>query len=669
MAIAYRSDIDGIRALAVVPVVLFHAQIAGFGGGFVGVDVFFVISGFLITGLIQKEIAAGEFSYVSFWERRARRLLPPMALVVSISCIGAWFVLLPIELRAMGASLVAFSGFASNVYFWHKSGYFGAPAELIPLLHTWSLGVEEQFYVFFPAFLLLLAGVTASRRLASIAGLGVVSFVLGWVWVRQYPDAAYYLLPSRAWELMLGAYLALNRRDFPNLKGIYADLLLLFGMLLVLVPIFAYSKNTPFPGVAALVPCLGTGLLIWTGQRANSRLSWLFTNSPTVYIGKLSYAIYLWHWPMLTLWAAYVGKPLARLTAYEVSGIIAATLILSWLSYHLVENPVRRRQVLASRRSIFTAAAAAMSILAAVGMAAYLKDGFESRVPSSVIQIASGTNDLTSICPFVELTPTQIKSGDLCRFGAENVDDTAPRVLLWGDSHASALLPAVHGAAVQVGAVAELASRGSCPPLPDVEPGGKYGSGCPEHNAAVLSLLEHHHYDALVMGGIWSSYEKLQELRFTGDTESQAAAIDSRSLFYRQLTLVFELARKQSIPVILVGEVPYPGWGDYHPSRFAKSVWRGVDPASAGLKLGEYREREETFTSFMSSKSHEFVQFVDPSIGMCDAKGFCPAVIDNRSVYRDEHHLSTYGAGLLVPLLVKALERAAERDKAVVETR
>ena len=669
MAIEYRPDIDGVRALAVVPVVLFHAQIAGFGGGFVGVDVFFVISGFLITGLIQKEIAAGEFSYVSFWERRARRLLPPMTLVVAVSCIAAWFVLLPIELRAMGSSVVAFAGFSSNIYFWHKSGYFGAPAELIPLLHTWSLGVEEQFYVLFPAFLLLLAGVSASRRLAAVAGLGLASFAIGWVWVWQYPDAAYYLLPSRAWELMLGAYLALNRRDLPNLKGIHADLLLLLGMILVLVPIFVYSKNTPFPGVAALVPCLGTALLIWTGQRPDSRLSWLFTNAPTVYIGKLSYAIYLWHWPILTLWAAYVGKSLARLSAMEVSGILAATLFLSWLSFHLVENPVRRRQVLASRMAIFTGAGVAMIVLAAVGMAAYLWNGFESRIPSNVSRIAAGTEDLSALCGGLEQTPSQVRSGDLCRFGAPEGEGVERRVLLWGDSHATALLPAVDAAVTKLGAVGELASKGACPPIPDIEPEGKYGLGCPERNAAVLQLLEHRHYDAIVLAGIWSSYENLQKLKYTGNLQQSEPDDDSREVFYRQMSLGLSLIQKLSIPVILVGEVPYPPYGDYHPSRFAKSVWRGVDPASAGLDLADYRARERTFTAFIHRQPPGFVELLDPSIAMCNVDGFCPAVIGDRSVYRDEFHLSTFGAELLVPDLIEALKRAGVQHEKSVAVR
>ena len=659
MAIDYRAEIDGVRALAVIPVVLFHAQISGFGGGFVGVDVFFVISGFLITGLIQKEVAAGEFSYIGFWERRARRLLPPMTLVVAVSCIAAWFVLLPIELRAMGSSVVAFSGFSSNIYFWHKSGYFGAPAELIPLLHTWSLGVEEQFYVLFPAVLLLLAGVTATRRLAAIAGLGLVSFVVGLAWIERYPDAAYYLLPSRAWELMLGAYLALNKRNLPQLKGIYADLLLVIGMLLVLVPIYLYSKNTPFPGFAALVPCLGTAILIWTGQRPDSRLSWLFTNGPTVYIGKLSYAIYLWHWPILTLWAAYVGKALARLSATEVSGILAATLVLSWLSYHMVENPVRKRRVLASRFAIFSGSALAMGVLASVGLASYLADGFESRVPAAARLVASGTQDESPLCLDIELTPERIVSGDLCQFGTDNGNDGSPRILLWGDSHATSLVPALDEAASSLGIVGELVSRGACPPTPDILPEGKYSPGCPEHNAAVLQLLRTRHYDAIVLHAIWSSYESRASLDYAGPPNEVVEGLNSSALFNHQLQSTFDAAQQQLIPVILIGEVPYPPAGDYHPSRFAKSVWRGADPSSAGLKLVDYQERGKPLLNFLSLQPAGLVTVLDPSTSMCNSAAFCPAIIDSRSVYRDENHVSAYGARLMVPMLIQALKNIA----------
>ena len=207
---SYRPDVDGLRALAIIPVVLFHARVAGFSGGFVGVDVFFVISGFLITRLITKEIENGAFRYLSFWERRARRLLPPMILVIAVSSILAYQILFPEELKAFGRSVVAISGFASNIYFWLKSGYFEAPAETVPLLHTWSLAVEEQFYLLFPAVLVALSGLPRLRRIGVVGGIGIASFALSVWWVAVSPSAAFYLLPSRAWELMLGAVLALS---------------------------------------------------------------------------------------------------------------------------------------------------------------------------------------------------------------------------------------------------------------------------------------------------------------------------------------------------------------------------------------------------------------------------------------------------------------------------
>lgn len=238
MSSHYRPDIDGIRALAVVPVVFFHAQILGLTGGFVGVDVFFVISGYLITDLIRREIDAGSFSYLGFWERRARRLVPPMVVVVVATLVASWFVLLPIELRSVGSSAVGFSAFLSNVYFWSKSGYFGAPAELIPLLHTWSLAVEEQFYLIFPAVLIFLTRKSPLMRHWWVAAIGLASFVVSAMTVNDHPDAAYYLLHSRAWELLLGAYLALQAHRTRAISGVQADCLLVIGTLLVLVPTF-----------------------------------------------------------------------------------------------------------------------------------------------------------------------------------------------------------------------------------------------------------------------------------------------------------------------------------------------------------------------------------------------------------------------------------------------
>ncbi len=650
MSVSYRADIDGLRALAVLPVVLFHAHVAGFGGGFVGVDVFFVISGFLITGLIHKEVAVGEFSYLNFWERRARRLLPPMIFAVAASCVAAYFVLLPNELRAMGQSVVAFAGFSSNIYFWLKAGYFGAPAEMIPLLHTWSLAVEEQFYLFFPALMILLANSSHARRLGAIIGVGVVSFVIGLWWINSAPEAAYYLLPSRAWELMLGSFLALNRHHFATLKGVMADVLIAIGILMILVPVYQYSKATPFPGWAALAPCLGTALLIWVGQREGSVLVRVFTNGPTVFVGKLSYAIYLWHWPLLTLYAAASGKMIAQLSSGELGVLFAATFILSWLSYRFVENPIRRKQIMASPRSIFAASAVSLLAFVMVGFAAYRGDGFEHRIPAQVQHIADGARDTSPLC---DLAPTlaEIEAGKLCRLGRKSGD---AEVLLIGDSHASALIPAVHAAAESLQLGAEFVARGGCPPLPDIDQSNsQFNVGCAEHNRALIDLIGRGGYDKVVAVGLWTKYTQPNALSYIGAEDF--ASTDSKQVFARQFDKLRELVLGSGADLIIVDEVPYPPLGTFHPSRFAMAVWQGADPQSAGLSREALSTRQGWLWQYFDSLPAQGVSRFSSHEELCGPNGFCAAISNGRAVYRDGHHLSAFGAQLLGPSLADTL--------------
>ncbi len=298
MALNYRADIDGLRALAILPVVLFHAGVPSVSGGFVGVDVFFVISGFLITSLIQREIAENRFSYLSFWERRARKLLAPIVAVTVITLLVGWFMLMPEDLRYLGQSVAGIALFGSNLVFWKKSGYFAAEDETIPLLHSWSLAVEEQYYLVFPALLFLLARTRPQTRSLWILAIAVISLGLSAFWTRISPDSAYYLLPSRGFELMIGALLALNPPK--SVRGRFtADLMAAAGMTMIIATIIVFDETTPFPRFAALIPCLGTALLIRAGAPEGSVSARVLSLPPIVEVGKLSYSLYLWHWPII----------------------------------------------------------------------------------------------------------------------------------------------------------------------------------------------------------------------------------------------------------------------------------------------------------------------------------------------------------------------------------
>ncbi len=357
---SYRKEIDGLRAVAVVPVILFHAGFESFSGGFVGVDVFFVISGYLITTIILREQEAGSFSLLRFYERRARRILPALFLIVLCSLPFAWAWALPAQLRDFGESIVAVMVFASNILFWKGSGYFGAASEQIPLLHTWSLAVEEQFYILFPLVLILLAPL-AKRWLALFLFLAAVASLSlsEWGW-RYQPVANFYLAPTRAWELMIGALCAIYLRG--SSKQDPFGLFSLLGCVLIVYAVFAFDNKTPFPSVYALVPTLGTALILvfnnqesWTQRILSSRL--------LVGLGLVSYSAYLWHQPLL----AFARMRFGPLEPALALGLCAGSIVLAYFSWKYVETPFRQKDRVSTKRLISVLAATTVLLVLPAG--------------------------------------------------------------------------------------------------------------------------------------------------------------------------------------------------------------------------------------------------------------------------------------------------------------
>jgi peptidoglycan/LPS O-acetylase OafA/YrhL len=372
----YRREIDGLRALAVLPVILFHAGFEPFGGGFVGVDVFFVISGFLITSIILEERAAGTFSLVAFYERRARRILPALFLVMAVSCVLAWMWLTPFHAREFGQSLVAVSFYGSNLLFWKKSGYFDTVAELKPLLHTWSLAVEEQFYLLFPLLVLALWRFGRRPMLAAFALLAAGSFALAQWGTFERPSTTFFLLPTRAWELLIGSFLAFAAVDgrVPRPPKPLAEALAALGVGLIAVAVLAFDKRTPFPGAYALVPTLGAALVILFAT-ADTRVGRLLGHRLLVGIGLVSYSAYLWHQPLFAFArhrSVYEPEPIT------FAALAVLTLVLAALTWRYVEQPFRARGRVV-RRQVFSFAAAGTTAFVALGIAAFATNGFQDR--------------------------------------------------------------------------------------------------------------------------------------------------------------------------------------------------------------------------------------------------------------------------------------------------
>ncbi|MDD3838555.1 MAG: acyltransferase family protein [Phenylobacterium sp.] len=381
--LAYRPDIDGLRALAVMLVVLNHAGLAWLPGGFVGVDVFCVISGFLITGLIAVQREEGRFSFASFYLRRAQRLLPALYAMMLVVLVAGWWLMIPSDYSALAESVLAAVGLAANVYFWLTSGgYFSPDAASLPLLHVWSLSLEEQFYLVWPAALMLLIRVKSARaRLAVILIAAAASFALAQYGVAQGSTAPYFLLPQRAGEFLAGAILFFLSQGWRGQgRGAAAAGAGLAGLALVLASAALLDARSSFPGLTALAPCLGAALLIAAGGLAPNPVTHVLASLPVVAVGRISYSVYLWHWPLVS----FLRYARVEFTPVVTAGVVGGALVLGWASWALFERGFRLRLARRERPALAAAGlTAALLIAAPVGI--HLRDGLPGRFPYALL--------------------------------------------------------------------------------------------------------------------------------------------------------------------------------------------------------------------------------------------------------------------------------------------
>ena len=429
---AYRADIDGLRALAILPVLLFHSGAPGFSGGYVGVDVFFVISGYLITGHIADEIAGGHMSLARFYARRFRRILPALFATLILTWLVSAFLLLPSYLLALSKALLAAAASVSNIYLWQTAGYFAPDSAFQPLLHTWSLSVEEQFYLVVPILMMLTAKPLRGRWVLLFGPLCLLSFALSVYATARAPTANFYLLPTRAWELGLGALTA--TAPLPRIgRRWVAETVSAAALLLMLAPVFVFDDATPFPGVNASYPCLGAALLIHTGRSDRSGAKTLLSARPLVAIGLISYSLYLVHWPLISLLRAMEVAPPA---APQIILLLMASFGLATLSWRFIEQPFRRQHPALTQRRVLLGGVAAMGVASLVGLIGIGGRGFPSRLPDFAEQVIPGHADWKPGRCFLLGNPDH---------RAWSLEDctriaTGPtKVLLWGDSFGRAV--------------------------------------------------------------------------------------------------------------------------------------------------------------------------------------------------------------------------------------
>ena len=643
-----RRDIDGLRALAVIPVVLFHFGFSAFSGGFVGVDVFFVISGFLITSILFRDIGAQRFSFIDFWARRARRILPALSVVMLAVLALGWLLLAAKDFSQLGRAVRYQSLFMSNILFMREDGYFEPASDLKPLLHTWSLAVEEQYYIVFPLLMALLMRHVRHWRWMLFA-LMLMSFAMNIAFIGRKPDLAFFSLPTRAWELLCGAMLAVLPASRHSVHPWFRQWVGLAGLIAVLTAVFTFDKATVFPGWAALLPVIGAAALIWSGSHAPScRPTWvvrLLSARVLVWIGLLSYSFYLWHWPVY-VYANAISVD--GIQPWEAAGWILLALGLAWLSWRFVELPFREKRWLAGRRPMLLGAGLAMAALVVAGVVVRSADGFPQRLTGRALEYAQSREWRAGQMECL-LTPSDNQPDKACLVGSNK--DAPVKQLFWGDSHAAALLPALEQSGTGEGRAVWLYSMSGCPPILSADPPQR----CKDFNERTMEQVRRLQIRDVVLASNWSLYVYGREdgdrkhMLNPRDNVAEAEARMAAAIRARVAAL-----RATGAQVWLFKEVPLQRLGTI--SRLTSLARIGRSADGLGRPLQEHLARQRFLSGLFDSMSaaDPGVHVIDPAPLMCPG-GVCRIEVNGRSQYKDEDHLSDIGSVRLSPLLAPVL--------------
>jgi peptidoglycan/LPS O-acetylase OafA/YrhL len=622
----YRREVDGLRAFAVLPVMLFHAGFQGFSGGFVGVDVFFVISGYLITSIIIAELDRGTFSIANFYERRARRILPALFLVM-ICCIpAAWIYLLPIDMKDFVQSVMAVSLFSSNILFWSESGYFDTASELKPLLHTWSLAVEEQFYVIFPLLLMLLWRSGRKRVLMALGVLLAISLAVAQWAATAQPSAAFFLLPMRGWELLVGALAAfhLSRRDRPLLPIWVREAGGWLGLGLIGWSILVFDQTTPWPGVFALAPTIGAVLIILTAD-GGTRIGQFLGNRLFVGIGLISYSAYLWHQPLF----AFARHISIRPPGAEVFVLLCLLVLgLAWLTWRLVEAPFRDKSRF-DRKRIFGLAAAVSAGFLVFGVLGHVQNGFERRF----VRVLNGDVGHDAFHNYVERKFADCQPASIARqalrwdgfLRCKQTRAGAADMVLLGDSHAEHLFIGLAEAAPDRNVAFYILSG-----VPFV--------GDPAFKTIFAELLTNRRPQHVVI-----------TLHYVSRIGADGAQL------HEGLSATIKALQAAGKTVSLVGDIPRypkdPGYCAFAPPfglSFSRTAYCQIPAAEAQAQRGLY-------DPILRRLSAEFgVVYVPIDAPLCSAQS-CSMIKGDTVMYRDRNHLNINGSQFIGAYLARRL--------------
>lgn len=673
----YRREIDGLRSVAVIPVVLFHAGFQQFSGGFVGVDIFFVISGYLITSIIISERTKGSFSLLKFYERRARRILPVLFFVLLCCLPFAWAWMLPGQMESFGHSIIAVCLFASNFFFWSQSGgYFAAASEEQPLLHTWSLAVEEQYYMLFPLFVMAIWRFGRRTMIAAIAVMALVSLLLAQYGSVNFATANFYLPSARAWELLAGslcAFLLMGGKSYRS------NILSLAGLAIIVFSIFGYDQTTPFPSVYALVPVLGTVLIILFGAQGTLTARLLSTR-PMVAIGLISYSLYLWHQPVFAF--ARI-RSLTEPSMVLMSSLALVCGVLAYLSWRFIETPFRKNsaaQLLPTPARILGASGIAAVVFILAGIYGTTDNGLQFRLPPAALAALAEQehhDPVMDTCLFDKgeaALPHPVRD-------CLTKHSTASKNILIGDSHAGALggeaLRSFDAANVDLYVMA----HSSCVSFSGFYVSNqKYKLRCNRFFAGIEDYIRTSGIRTIIMANRWSLYidgtpfdngeggiETLPptyvDLYDRLDEQATQADPARKARVLQQYVADIQAYLDSGHNVVLVYPIPEAGWNV--PDLVAKSAMAGIGKLEFSTSYDRYQERNGAVSAAFDAISHPNLFRVRP------AEAFCNSFIRDRCInslsagkvfYFDDDHPSTAGAQLIIPAVLKAVQAIDAKD-------
>ncbi len=622
----YREDIDWLRAIAVLAVVGFHFEAPAVFGGFVGVDIFFVISGYLITGIIQSELQSGAFSFARFYERRVRRLLPALYAMVALTAIPSFHYLLTSERAEFFRSIAAVVTFTSNFFFWFQTGYFDHAAVEKPLLHTWSLAVEEQFYLALPLMLWGLSRAARGRRIAlpvMLGALGLASFALGiWLMNTDRSANAFFMSPPRAWEFLIGGLVAAP--GFPVLRHALAQRIARgIALVLIAIPIFSLRQGPGFPGFNALAPCIGAAMFIWSGIGVPSLTrSAASPLNVAKFFGQISYSLYLWHWPLFTF--VRFSKNSLVLDGFDKIALFTLTVMISYLSWRFVEQPFRERTLAPTRRAAFRIAGLASVVLLAGSAFGIVLSRTPSEADRAALQLESyNTYNYQPLYRFGDcFAPTSGVFGDSCLALATGESNW----LLWGDSLAAHYFHGLRQATDPRAINLLQATQAAC--MPTLNAAAQGNASCRGFAAQMDAYFRDRKPDLVVMSADWLEYARPP--RFDG------MIADLRQTISRLNEL--------GMAVVLLG--PAVQFRARLPSMLMRAHLRQIEARPEDFVLpGIFALDQMMKTALPAQAKFSYISVVD---AVCPARQ-CPLTVDGGVPLSWDHaHLTAEGSSFVM---------------------